>query len=61
MSILRIVIGVIAILAGLLWIAISYLGAGMADRPINPVKELYIPMALGLIPIAFGIWLIFWR
>jgi len=56
--IFKIVVGTVLILAGLLWMCICALAGNMSDRPVNWLKEIWLPSALGLIPIAIGIWML---
>ena len=59
MTILRIIFSVLLILGGLLWIGVCVLAGNMADREVDWFKEILLPAAIGLIPIALGLWWIF--
>ena len=54
-----IIVGIVAIAAGLLWIVGSFYAAGMASRTVAnwEIAQLAWP---GLIPIAIGLGLIIW-
>lgn len=53
------VIGIVFIVAGVMWMVLAWFAAGMASRQVDFATEVLWPMSWGLVPILLGLALVF--